>query len=228
MSHSLAIQQRGPEPPFVPSLTTPITRSSRKSVAVKVEPMQSPESRAVDHYADCLRAIGKTHDRSAFESVFRFYAPRIKAVLMKSGARPEEAEEVMQETLVLVWRKAEQFDPAKASASTWIYTIARNRRIDLLRKTRRPELDPDDPFFTDSLTEPDGEQNVHNAERAEIVQNYIKTLPKEQLLVIQKAFFEDKTHQEIASELQIPLGTVKSRIRIAMRSMRDQLEKVDL
>ena len=134
----------------------------------------------------------------------------------------------MQETLVLVWRKAEQFDPAKASASTWIYTIARNRRIDLLRKTRRPELDPDDPFFTDSLTELDGEQNVHNAERAEIVQNYIKTLPKEQLLVIQKAFFEDKTHQEIASELQIPLGTVKSRIRIAMRSMRDQLEKVDL
>ena len=154
--------------------------------------------------------------------------PRIKAVLMKSGARPEEAEEVMQETMVLVWRKAEQFDPAKASASTWIYTIARNRRIDLLRKTRRPELDPDDPFFTDSLTELDGEQNVHNAERAEIVQNYIKTLPKEQLLVIQKAFFEDKTHQEIASELQIPLGTVKSRIRIAMRSMRDQLEKVDL
>ena len=134
----------------------------------------------------------------------------------------------MQETMVLVWRKAEQFDPAKASASTWIYTIARNRRIDLLRKTRRPELDPDDPFFTDSLTELDGEQNVHNAERAEIVQNYIKTLPKEQLLVIQKAFFEDKTHQEIASELQIPLGTVKSRIRIAMRSMRDQLEKVDL
>ena len=173
MSHSLAIQHRGPEPPFVPSLTTPITRSSRKSVAVKVEPMQSPESRAVDHYADCLLAIGKTHDRAAFESVFRLYAPRIKAVLMKSGARPEEAEEVMQETLVLVWRKAEQFDPAKASASTWIYTIARNRRIDLLRKTRRPELDPDDPFFTDSLTEPDGEQNVHNAERAEIVQNYI-------------------------------------------------------
>ena len=228
MSPSLAIKQRGTDFPFVPSLTPPMTRSSRKSVAVKGEPMQASESRAVNHYEDCLSAIGKTHDRAAFESVFRFYAPRIKAVLMKSGARPEEAEEVMQETLVLVWRKAEQFDPAKASASTWIYTIARNRRIDLLRKTRRPELDPDDPFFTDSLTEPDGEQNVHNAERAEIVQNYIKTLPKEQLLVIQKAFFEDKTHQEIASELQIPLGTVKSRIRIAMRSMRDQLEKVDL
>ncbi|MGZ0245501.1 MAG: sigma-70 family RNA polymerase sigma factor, partial [Alphaproteobacteria bacterium] len=87
----------------------------------------------MQHMAACLRAIAETKDRKAFEDLFRFYAPRLKAVLMKNGAGMQEAEEVMQEAMVLVWRKAEQFDPAKASPSTWIYTIARNRRIDLIR-----------------------------------------------------------------------------------------------
>ena len=178
--------------------------------------------------ADCIRAIADTRDRKAFEDLFRFYAPRLKAVLMKGGAGPQEAEEVMQEAMVLVWRKAEQFDPSKASASTWIYTIARNRRIDLLRREKRPALDPEDPFFHDVSASPDGEQAYTENQRAGIIREYMKTLPEEQLLLVQKAFYEEMTHQAIAAELDMPLGTVKSRLRIAMRRLREQLSGAEL
>ena len=129
----------------------------------------------------------------------------------------------MQEAMTLVWRKAGQFDPAKASASTWIYTIARNRRIDLIRRAKRPDLDPEDPFFTSISDQPDGEEICTKNERANVLRGYLKSLPAEQLEVVQKAFYEEMTHQEIAAELNMPLGTVKSRIRIAMRRLRDQL-----
>ena len=178
--------------------------------------------------ADCIRAIAERKDRNAFEALFRFYAPRLKAVLIKGGAGVQEAEEVMQEAMVLVWRKAEQFDPSKASASTWIYTIARNRRIDLLRREKRPALDPEDPFFHDISSNPDGEQAYSEGQRAKIIREFIKTLPAEQLLLVQKAFYEEMTHQAIAAELDMPLGTVKSRLRIAMRRLREQLSGAEL
>ena len=180
------------------------------------------------HMADCISAIAESRDRSAFEDVFRFYAPRLKAVLIKSGAKAQEAEEVMQEAMVLVWRKAEQFDPKKASPSTWIYTIARNRRIDLLRREKRRPLDPEDPFFHNISAYPDGEQVYTETQRAEIIREYLKTLPEEQLILVQKAFYEEMTHQAIAAELRMPLGTVKSRLRIAMRRLREQLSGAEL
>lgn len=173
--------------------------------------------------ADCIRAIADRKDREAFRQLFTFYAPRLKAFLIKRGAGQGEAEEVMQEAMTLVWRKAEQFDPTKASASTWIYTIARNRRIDLIRRAKRPELDPEDPFFTSISDHPDGEEVYTKNERARLLRGYLKGLPSEQLEVVHKAFYDEMTHQEIAAELDMPLGTVKSRIRIAMRRLRDQL-----
>jgi len=182
----------------------------------------------MNEMADCMRAVAKHKDRHAFRRLFEFYAPRLKAFLIKRGARPGEAEEVMQEAMALVWRKAAQFDPSKASASTWIYTIARNRRIDLIRRAKRPELDPEDPFFTSVSEQPDGEQRYSIAERAELLRSYLRDLPAEQLEVVRKAFYEEKTHQEIAAELEMPLGTVKSRIRIAMRRLRDQLDGDEL
>ena len=182
----------------------------------------------MEHMADCIRAVADHEDREAFRQLFEFYAPRLKAFLVKRGASPGEAEEVMQEAMTLVWRKAAQFDPAKASASTWIYTIARNRRIDLIRRAKRPELDPEDPFFTSVSEQPDGEQEYTRNERANLVRTYLKTLPAEQLQVVQKAFYDEMTHQEIAAELDMPLGTVKSRIRIAMRRLRDQLDGAEL
>lgn len=178
--------------------------------------------------AACIRAIADRKDRKAFEDLFRFYAPRLKAVLIKGGAGLQEAEEVMQEAMVLVWRKAEQFDPAKASPSTWIYTIARNRRIDLIRREKRAPLDPEDPFFQNISAQPDGEQVYTENERASIIREYLKTLPEEQLLLVQKAFYEEMTHQAIAAELDMPLGTVKSRLRIAMRRLREQLSGAEL
>ena len=178
--------------------------------------------------ADCLRSIAEHRSREAFEDLFRFYAPRVKGLLIRSGATPQAAEEVMQETMVLVWRKAALFDPAKASASTWIYTIARNKRFDMLRREKRPELDPEDPFFAGSGAAPDGEAACSVAERDRIVRDHMKTLPDEQLLLVQKAFYEDMTHQAIAAELDLPLGTVKSRIRIALRGLRQKLSGVDI
>ena len=177
--------------------------------------------------AACLVAVGERADRDAFRTIFRYYAPRIKALMIRAGARPQEAEEVMQETMALIWRKAALFDPEKASASTWIYTVARNKRYDLLRRENRPELDADDPFFAGEA-EPDGEDTYGAAQRNEIIRKYLDTLPDEQLLLVRKAFFEDMTHQAIAAELDIPLGTVKSRIRIAMRSLREKLDGVEL
>lgn len=181
------------------------------------------ENDEMTQMADCIRAVADRRDREAFRQLFTFYAPRLKAFLIKRGAGQGEAEEVMQEAMTLVWRKAEQFDPAKASASTWIYTIARNRRIDLIRRAKRPELDPEDPFFTSISDQPNGEEVYTKSERANVLRGYLKSLPAEQLEVVQKAFYEEMTHQEIAAELDMPLGTVKSRIRIAMRRLRDQL-----
>lgn len=195
---------------------------------VKSRSKDAGKNAEMKQMADCIRAIADSKDSSAFEDLFRFYAPRLKAVLIKGGAGPQEAEEVMQETMVLVWRKAEQFDPSKASASTWIYTIARNRRIDLLRREKRPPLDPEDPFFQGISASPDGEQAYTESQRAGIIREYIKTLPEEQLLLVRKAFYEEMTHQAIAAELDMPLGTVKSRLRIAMRRLREQLSGAEL
>tara|TARA_Y100001968_G_scaffold279568_1_gene275589 strand:+ start:3116 stop:3802 length:687 start_codon:yes stop_codon:yes gene_type:complete len=182
----------------------------------------------MEQMADCIRAVAEFEDREAFRQLFKFYAPRLRAFLMKRGAKPGEAEEVMQEAMSLVWRKAAQFDQAKASASTWIYTIARNRRIDLIRRAKRPELDPEDPFFKSVSEQADGEQAFSLNERAAIVRQYLKTLPDNQIEIVQKAFFEEMTHQEIATELELPLGTVKSRIRIAMRRLREHLDGEEL
>lgn len=177
--------------------------------------------------ADHICAVAERRDRTAFEALFRYYAPRLKGALLRQGASAQEAEEVMQEAMVMVWRKAEQYDPAKASPSTWIYTIARNKRIDMIRRVQRPEIDPDDPYFAQE-PEANGEEAYSVGERSRIIRDYIETLPEEQLLLVRKAFYEDMTHQAIATELGIPLGTVKSRLRAAMSRMRDQLTGVEL
>jgi RNA polymerase sigma-70 factor (ECF subfamily) len=178
--------------------------------------------------ADFIEAVAARRDKRAFAELFDFYAPRIKGVLLRAGANPQEAEEVMQETMVLIWRKAEQFDRTKASPSAWIYTIARNRRIDLIRKERRPELDPEDPFFKAAAEVPDGEEAYEQSQRSDILEEHLKLLPPEQLTLVQKAFYEDMTHQEIADETGLPLGTVKSRIRIALRDLRAKLTGFEL
>ncbi|MBL8630770.1 MAG: sigma-70 family RNA polymerase sigma factor, partial [Rhodospirillaceae bacterium] len=129
-------------------------------------------------------------------------------------------------TMLSLWRKAGMFDPVKASAGTWIFTIARNLRIDMIRKNRRPEFDAEDPAFV-----PDPEQAPDDSMQADQmrtqVRNALKDLPEEQACVVRMSFFEDKPHGEIAKELSLPLGTVKSRLRLAMRRIRVALGETE-
>ena len=172
--------------------------------------------------AGWIAAIAQRQDRAAFASLFDFYAPRIKTMLTRLGAAADTAEDVAQETLLTVWRKAAQFDPARASAAAWIYTIARNLRVDRLRGDNRARL-----YASYEMVEPevpDGPDSALNAaERDERVRAALKELSQEQARVLQLSFFEDRAHGDIAALLGLPLGTVKSRVRLAMARLRQLL-----
>lgn len=172
-------------------------------------------------FDDLLVAVGKTRNRDAFIRVFEHFAPRIKSFLMKGGMTQEMADELAQETMLTVWQKAARYDPQQAAASTWIFTIARNKKIDALRKAGRPQPDLNDPLMTTDIPRPD--ENLSKTEEAELLTNAIKSLPPEQAQLIEKSFFEDKTHQAIAEETDIPLGTVKSRIRLALQKLKHNM-----
>ncbi len=175
--------------------------------------------------ADLIEAIAARQDKAAFASLFRHYAPRVKAFLMRGGSDAETAQEVAQEALIMVWRKAASFDRTKAAASTWIYTIARNKRIDLARRTNRPAIDTEDWLTVFAPEAEDADKSVLAGQTYRRVEELLGSLSADQLLVIRKAFFEDKTHTAIAEELGLPLGTVKSRIRLALGRLREGLEK---
>jgi RNA polymerase sigma-70 factor (ECF subfamily) len=174
--------------------------------------------------ADLIEAIASHKDRAAFASLFGHFAPRVKAFIMRGSADAETAQEVAQETLIMVWRKAASFDRSRASAATWIYTIARNKRIDLLRRAARP-IDTDDWLVVYAPEVEDADKSVLAGQTYTRVKELMGGLSADQLVVIQKAFFEDKTHTVIAEELKLPLGTVKSRIRLALGRLREALEK---
>ncbi len=179
-------------------------------------------------FEDLIVAVGKGRNRDAFIRLFEYFAPRVKSFLMKSGMTPDQAEELAQETMLAVWQKAEGFDPRKATASTWIFTIARNKRIDALRKaTLRQTLDLDDvpEPADDSAEKPDA--LAARQEERQMISAALKTLPPEQADLLHKSFFEDKTHGEIAAETNLPLGTIKSRIRLAMDKLRQHLGAED-
>lgn len=170
------------------------------------------------HFRGLLIAVGQRQDREAFAALFSYFAPRIKSFLMKGGANPDQADELAQETMIAVWQKASSFDPAKASPSTWIFTIARNKRIDALRKTPRPEMDANDLDLPD--TAPNAGDDLLRDEETDIMAEAIRDLPPDQADLLYKSFFEDKTHADIAKETSLPLGTVKSRIRLALERLR--------
>jgi RNA polymerase sigma-70 factor (ECF subfamily) len=178
-----------------------------------------------DEAADLIEAIASCQDRAAFAALFRHYAPRVKAFIMRGGADAEAAQEIAQEAMIMVWRKAASFDRGRASAATWIYTIARNKRIDLLRRTGRPAIETED--WLTIFAQPDGsaDKSVAAGQTYTRVKELMAGLSADQLAVIRMAFFEDKTHTAIAEELRLPLGTVKSRIRLALGRLREALEK---
>jgi len=166
-----------------------------------------------------MRRVAKDRDREAFSNLFAHFAPRLKSYLQRSGSEPLEAEEVVQETMINVWRKAALFDPSKAAVSTWVFTVARNARISHFRKQNRPEPDPTDPAFAPDPT-PGPLEAVTREQEAARLRSAVDALPEEQQLVVKLAFFEEKSHAAVAAELKLPLGTVKSRIRLAVQRVR--------
>lgn len=171
---------------------------------------------------ELIRRIAEARDRDAFRIVFHRYAGKLRAFLIRGGASPDEAEETAQETLMKVWRRAETFDPARASAAAWLFTIARNRRIDLLRRGARPEPDPEDPLYRPDPPKP-AEATLSEERRDDAIRAAIASLSDEQLEVVRLSFFEGLAHADIAERLSLPLGTVKSRLRLAFRHLRTRL-----
>lgn len=172
--------------------------------------------------AALLRAIAEEGDRSAFATLYYRYGARLKAFMIRSGAAPDQAEEAAQETLLTVWRKASTFNPGKASAAAWLFTIARNKRIDLLRRSARFEPDPTDPAFAPDPVD-SAAVSIAAERRDQIVRQALATLSAEQREVIVRSFFDGMTHSDIADALGLPLGTVKSRLRLAFAKLRDAL-----
>lgn len=181
--------------------------------------MQRAERQAQtqDAWAGCLLAIAEARDKRSFAELFEYFAPRLKALFMRRGVPGNIAEEIAQDTMLAVWCKAAQYDPAKGSAGTWIYTIARNLHVDARRREREPAalseaVDCEPPKTpTDDLTAAEERFGVRSA---------LGQLPSEQAEVIRLSFFEEKPHPQIATALNIPVGTVKSRSRLAMKRLR--------
>jgi len=167
-----------------------------------------------------MLAVRDTRDRAAFGSLFRHFAPRLKSYLMKSGASAAKAEDCVQDVMAAVWHKAAQFDPERAAVSTWVYTIARNRMIDLSRRERRPEPEA---LASEQEAEPDQADVYAAAEDSRLLTAALADLPEKQRNLIQRAFYGDLSHSEIALETGLPLGTIKSRIRLALDRLRAQL-----
>jgi RNA polymerase sigma-70 factor (ECF subfamily) len=169
-----------------------------------------------------MLAVRDRQDRAAFAALFRHFAPRVKAFLMKGGMPAAAAEDCAQDVMASLWQKAHLFDPARASVATWVFAIARNRRIDILRRDRRPE--PEDlPWGSED--EPDQADLYEAAEETARLGAAIALLPEAQRALVQRAFWGDLSHSEIAAETGLPLGTIKSRIRLALERLRQRLNK---
>ena len=188
------------------------------------EPMRRMPGPGALELERLMTAVAEDRDRDAFAALFSHFAPRLKAFLMRLGSGGVEAEELMQEAMLMVWRRAESFDSRQAGVSTWVFTIARNKRIDALRRERRPEFDPEDPALIPAPP-PAADDEFAAREDSARLRKAIAALPAEQAALIRMAYFEDKAHVAIAEETELPLGTVKSRLRLALGRLRKALKE---
>ena len=173
--------------------------------------------------AALIGRVAHLRDRTAYAALFKHFAPRVKAYLRRAGLEGAEAEEVTQDVMLALWRKAESFDPARAGAATWVFAIARNARIDHARRRHGPAL-PAMPEMEEEDHAPSAETLTLTAERESLVRVALDTLSPEQQQIVQLSFFSETPHAAIASALNLPLGTVKSRIRLGLARLRAVLE----
>ena len=172
---------------------------------------------------DLLRQVAERGDVEAFRKLFQQFAPRLKSYMMRKGADAATAEELAQETLLTVWRKARLYSRDKGSEATWIFTIARNLRIDRLRREMAWQALPEGREEQAS-DDPTPDEAVSARERQQRVQAALATLPPDQHEVVVLAFIDGLSHSEIAERLRLPLGTVKSRMRLAYQKVREAVE----
>lgn len=171
-----------------------------------------------------VRAVAERQDQEAFTAIFDYFTPRLEAYLARLGLDSAMAEEIAQDVMMTLWRKANLFDPAKSSLSTWLYRIARNRRIDVSRRERLDFIDPQSPALLDLPAEGAADQIMDGQQRDDIVRMLILDLPQEQRDLVALAFYQGLSHAQIALKTGIPLGTVKSRLRLAFSRLRRALE----
>lgn len=203
--------------PYVAVRSATVSAGKMKAaVAGKGQARVSETTNELD-WAGMMVAVRDRQDKAAFAALFGHFAPRVKGFLMKAGSDAATAEDCAQDVMATVWRKAAQFDPSRASVATWIFTIARNRRIDIARRDRRPE--PEDLEWIGG-EEPDQAEIYEAAQETSRLTAALANLPEKQRQLVQRAFYGDLSHSEIAAETGLPLGTIKSRIRLALDRLR--------
>ena len=185
-----------------------------------------PTGRRTDEWSECLILIAENEDRAAFTRFFRHFAPLIKAFALSGSTMSQmHADELVQEVMLKTWQKAKAFNPEKAAASTWVYTIARNCRTDMFRRLQKfdtplaaedfaPEQESEEPFSV-----------LQSKRSGEKIRELMSGLPSDQAQILAKVYMEGKSHAEAAAELDLPLGTVKSRVRLAIQKLQVQIER---
>lgn len=210
------------DPPAIPAgLVARVDQTKRGAAKQMPVKDQKDTPSELGEWVAQMKRLCDHKDQEAFAQLFAHFAPRVKAYLIKSGSDASSAEECAQEVMATLWRKAHLFDPARASVATWVFTIARNRRIDLLRKERRPE--PEDLAWGPEA-EPEQEDVLALQQDTEQLRRALTELPAAQRNLIEQAYFKDLSHREIASKTGLPLGTIKSRIRLALNRLRHEMK----
>jgi RNA polymerase sigma-70 factor (ECF subfamily) len=192
-----------------------------------IEKAQSSASRkSPESHGALLVRVAALHDRVAFAALFDHFAPRVKSFMLRKGATAELAEDLVQETMIAVWTKASQYAPERGAASTWVFTIARNLRIDRLRRESSAHFVDLENFDVPSEADP-GDETINRAQEDSQVTLALAQIPVEQRELLLLSYVEDLPHAQIALRMKLPLGTVKSRIRLAYRRLRKLLEAVN-
>lgn len=197
--------------------------SDMQASAAVIRDEHLPARTSTQQMAEWMERVALKQDRQAFERLYWELVPRLKSYMKKHGADPAEADDLAQETMVQVWRKASLYDPSRATATAWIYRIARNLQIDKVRRRKLHEVE-----LTAEIDRAD--ESLEGHERALLrldaarLRNLVEALPEDQLDVVRLAFFEGMSHSEIVEHLSIPLGTVKSRLRLAFGKLRTAME----
>jgi RNA polymerase sigma factor (sigma-70 family) len=168
---------------------------------------------------DLLTAVGAGRDGAAFAVLFDHFGPRVHAQMLRLGVASFAAADVTQDVMETIWRKAHLFDRGKSAAATWIFHIARNRRIDVRRRSRECAC-PAEDFIAIADSAASSDDCIDAAQRQQCVRAALGVLPQEQFTLIKLAFFDGLSHATIAQRTKLPLGTVKSRLRLAFWRLR--------